>query len=80
MYWIGKIIGAILHPILWIFFLLLTAVLIKNEQAKTHPRQKIAIFGMVRLFGLLEKDSASNRMNPRQRTRISSVMGGNMVN
>ena len=53
---------------------------VKNEQAKTQPRQKIAIFGMVRLFGLLEKDSASNRMNPRQRTRISSVMGGNMVN
>jgi uncharacterized SAM-binding protein YcdF (DUF218 family) len=34
MYWIGKIIGALLHPILWIFFLLLTAVVIKNEQIK----------------------------------------------
>ena len=34
MYWIGKIIGALLHPILWIFFLLLTAIVIKNEQTK----------------------------------------------
>jgi hypothetical protein len=53
---------------------------VKNEQAKTHPKQKMAIFGMVRLFELLENDSASSRTNPRHRTRISSVMGGNMFN
>ncbi len=34
MYWIGKIIGSLLHPILWIFFLLLAAVVVKNQQIK----------------------------------------------
>lgn len=35
MYWLGKIIGTLLHPLLWILSLLVLAVLTKNERKKS---------------------------------------------
>lgn len=35
MYWLGKIIGILLHPLLWILSLLVLAILSKNERKKS---------------------------------------------
>ena len=46
MFWIGKVIGVLLHPLLWITLLLVIAVFTKNEKRKS-------IFLVATLFGIL---------------------------